>query len=93
MPIPRDNNAICYWCKCPNCHETHVAVNHHFAITGNDWHKKDCGFVNPGGIYVTFNAHPIYSKRDKIFRKLDKKWQMFFIEQHEQRLKSLQIKK
>lgn len=93
MPVKRDENAICYWVKCPNCGEIHVAVNHHFATLGDDWHKKDCPFINPGGVYTTFTAHPIYHTRDKIFRKLDKKWQKFFIDQHEKRVNELKALK
>ena len=91
MPLP-DPKAIAYWCKCSKCLEIHVATSHHVAICGNDWHKPDCPFVKPGGLFVTFNAYPIYHKRDKIFRQLTPEWQKFFLDQQAQRLKGLQKK-
>lgn len=89
MPTPYDPSAIAYKCECPCCHEIHIATSHNLAIFGTDWHKKDCVFIHPGGVYVTFNAHPVYHTRDKVFRQLDKKWQKFFLDERDKRLLKL----
>ena len=90
MPVPYDSSALAYYCKCPCCFAVHLAVSHSIAILGTDWHKKECPFVNPGGLYVTFNAFPIMNERHKYFRQLTPEWQKFFIEQRDKRLKMVQ---
>ena len=68
--IPYDPKAIAYWCVCPFCKVKHIGKDHNEAILGTHWHKKDCIFVNPGGVFGTFNAYPIYTWRHKLIRKL-----------------------